>query len=158
MKKIVILGRGGAGKSTLAKRLSSLTNIPYVELDKHFWKPGLLPTPVNEWKELQCKLTKDSSWIMDGDLGEYDALEVRLSAADTVIVLDFPLLICLTRAIKRSPERFDFWWWLITWRLLSRPKLMRSIKSYASSANLRIFRNPDQLEKFLSSVEKLPKK
>lgn len=154
MKKIVILGRGGAGKSTVAKHLSKITGIPFIELDKHFWKPGLVATPIDEWKQIQKKLTVQSSWIMDGDLGKYDALDVRLDAADTILVLDFSLFCCLKRAIRRSQERFDFWWWLITWRWLSRSKIMQSIKIYAPKADVRIFHTPNELEQFIASIER----
>ncbi len=154
MKKIVVLGRGGAGKSTIARRLSKILNIPCIELDKYFWKEGLVPTPISEWKQIQNKLTKENSWIMDGDLGKYDSLEIRLSQADTIIILDFSLYICLKRAIKRSPERFDFWWWLITWPWLSKPKIRQSIKTFAPNANLVIFRNQSEVEKFVNEVRR----
>lgn len=36
-QRVVLLGRGGAGKSTFARSLSEITGIPAVELDKHFW-------------------------------------------------------------------------------------------------------------------------
>ncbi len=49
---------------------------------------------------------------MDGDLGPYDQLDVRLVSADTIILLDFPLLLCAWRAMRRSRERTDFWLWL----------------------------------------------
>ena len=154
MKKIVILGRGRAGKSTTAKRLSKITGIPYIELDKYFWKPGLVATPIDEWRKIQQKLTAGDSWIMDGDLGKYDALEVRMKAADTVIILNFPLYICLYRAIRRSKERSDFWWWLISWRLLSWPKLRRTMDYYAKKADIKIFNTPDELEEFVISIKK----
>ena len=154
MKKIVILGRGGAGKSTTAKRLSKITGIPQIELDKYSWKPGLVATPIDEWRKIQQKLTAGDSWIMDGDLGKYDALEVRMKAADTVIILNFPLYICLYRAIRRSKERSDFWWWLISWRLLSWPKLRRTMDYYAKKADIKIFNTPDELEEFVISIKK----
>ncbi len=153
MKRIVILGRGGAGKSTAANHLSKITGIPFIELDKHFWKPGLMSTPIDEWKQIQKKLTVQSNWIMDGDLGKYDALDVRLSAADTVLVLDFSLFTCFSRAVRRSRERVDFWWWLFTWRWLSRPKVINAINIYASKADVHILRTPKELEQFIVSVK-----
>src|SRR5215471_10511256 len=71
---------------------------------------------------------------MDGDLGKYDELGVRLQAADTVLVLDFSLLRCLVRALRRSKERMDFWWWLVTWRWIERPKIKRAIAEHAPGA------------------------
>jgi len=42
MKRVLILGRGASGKSTLARRLGEITGLPVVELDKAFWRPGSL--------------------------------------------------------------------------------------------------------------------
>ena len=39
-----------------------------------------------------------------------------LPRADTVLILDFSLTRCAWRALRRSRERADFWWWLLTWR------------------------------------------
>ncbi len=153
MKRVVILGRGGAGKSTAATQLGKITQIPVIELDKYFWQPGLLPTPIDEWKQVQHNLTARSQWIMDGDLGKYDVLGIRLRAADTVLVLDFSLTRCFLRAVQRSPERGNFWWWLFTWRWLSRPKVMKAIDAYATKADVHILRTPKALEKFLSGAK-----
>ncbi|HYZ58006.1 MAG TPA: hypothetical protein VE733_31505, partial [Streptosporangiaceae bacterium] len=90
MKRVVIVGRGAAGKSVLAARLGEITGLPVIELDKHFWQPGLAATPPDQWAAVQRRLAQRQSWIMDGDLGPYDVPGPRLEAADTVIVLDFP--------------------------------------------------------------------
>lgn len=145
MKRIVILGRGGAGKSTLAGRLGKSLNIPVIELDKHFWKPGLQPTPLAEWESRQQELVNGDQWIIDGDLGKYDILWPRLKAADTVIVLDYSFIRCFNQARKRSSERFDFWWWVFTWRWISRPKVMKAIHEYANQAEIHVVRSPNQL-------------
>jgi adenylate kinase family enzyme len=150
MQRVVILGRGGAGKSTVARRLGAATGLPVVELDKHFWQPELVPTPREQWIEIQRTLVSGDRWIMDGDLGRYDDLTVRLKAADTVLVLDFGLLLCLHRALRRSRERAEFWWWLASWRWRERPKIKRAIAEYAGQAEVRIFSDPEELERFLS--------
>jgi adenylate kinase family enzyme len=151
MQRVVIFGRGGAGKSTFARKLGRKTGLPVVELDKHFWQPGLIPTPRERWIEAQRRLADQPRWIMDGDLGQYDELSVRLQAADTVLILDFPLLLCLARAMRRSKERMDFWWWLVTWRWIGRPKIKRIVAQYARNAAVRLFTSPKQVERYLSS-------
>lgn len=152
MKRVVILGRGGAGKSTVAVKLSNISGLPVIELDKHFWQTGLQPLSLEKWREVQSNLASKKTWIMDGDLGKYDALEVRLSAADTVIILDFSVWRCAYRAIRRSRERADFWWWLITWRFISRPKIIASIKEHTPKAEVHILRSPRALEQWLSAL------
>jgi nicotinamide riboside kinase len=152
MKRVVILGRGASGKSTLAKRLGEITGLPVIELDKVFWRAGLVATPRDQWAVVQAKLVAEDEWIMDGDLGPYDAVEVRLRAADTVILLDFSLIRCAWRAVRRSRERADFWRWLLAYRFQSRPTLMRAIADHAASADLRVLRDPEALRRFLADV------
>ena len=100
---MVILGRGGAGKSALSRQLSDGTGIPAVELDALFWQPGPTPMDPSRWAACQQELVQRDRWILDGDLGPYDtALEVRLRAADTIVVLDFPFLRCAWRILRRA--------------------------------------------------------
>jgi adenylate kinase family enzyme len=102
VKRVVILGRGGSGKSTLATRLGEITGLPVIELDRVFWQPGLEAMPHAEWVKTQQRLVERENWIMDGDLGHYDAVEARLPAADTIILLDFSLVRCAWRAFRRG--------------------------------------------------------
>src|ERR1700687_5659125 len=152
MKRVVILGRGASGKSTLAARLGEITGLPVIELDKAFWGPGLVATPRDQWVVFQERIVAEERWILDGDLGRYDVVEVRLGAADTIILLDFSLVRCAWRAIRRSPERADFWRWLLAYRWQSRPLLMQAIASHAAKADLHIFPNPKALRRFVADL------
>ncbi len=152
MKRVVILGRGASGKSTLAKRLGVITGLPIIEVDKIFWRPGLIATPREQWVAIQEKLVAEDRWIMEGELGPYDAVEVRLRAADTIIFLDFSLVRCAWRAIRRSHERADFWRWLLAYRYWSRPILRAAIAKHAPNAILHVFRNPEVLGQFVADA------
>ena len=152
MKRVVILGRGASGKSTLAKRLGEVTRLPVIELDKIFWRPALVTTPRDQWVVVQEKLVAEEGWVMDGDLGPYDVVEVRLRAADTVILLDFSLFRCACRAVRRSRERADFWRWLLTYRCHRRPILMQAIAKHAATAEVRVLRNPEAIRRFVADV------
>ena len=66
MRRVVILGRGGAGKSVLARQLSELTGIPAIELDGLFWQPGPAPTPAEAWVARHRELVAGERWIIDG--------------------------------------------------------------------------------------------
>src|SRR5437763_13522667 len=107
MRRVVILGPGASGKSRVAIHLSELTGLPVIELDKLFWRPGLVATPRDQWLKVQERLVGGNGWIIDGDLGPYDAVEVRLHAADTITFLDVSLVRCAWRVIRRSRERAD---------------------------------------------------
>lgn len=152
MRRVAILGRGGAGKSILARRLGEITGLPVIELDKIFWRPGLLPMPRDEWIHLQQKLVQEERWIMDGDLGPYDALEDRLRAADTIVLLDFSLPRCAWQALRRSRERSDFWYWMLNWRRRSRPVLLRAISLHGPMARLHILRGPKAVARFIANA------
>lgn len=152
MQRVVILGRGGAGKSIAARKLGERTGLPVIELDKHFWGPDLTPTPKAAWARTQAGLAAGDRWIMDGDLGPCDVLEVRLARADTVLLLDFSFLRCAWRAARRSKERADFWWWVVAWPWSSRPKLMRAIVDHAREARVRVLRSPRDLDRFIDGV------
>jgi len=152
VKRVVILGPGAAGKSTLAAQLGELTALPVVELDQLFWQPGLRATSREEWRTIQRALVEQDNWILDGDLGPYDAVEIRLQAADTVILLDFSLARCAWRTIRRSPERLDFWLWLFRYRRESRPFLIKAIDQQASEAVVHLLRNPKEVHEFLADI------
>jgi hypothetical protein len=149
VKRVLVLGPGASGKSTLATRLGEITGLPVIELDKIFWRPGLVPTPPDEWAKVQQELIQRDEWIMDGDLGPYDVVEVRLHAADTIIFLDVSVARCVWRALRRSRERFDFWMWLLRYRRRSRPLLRAAIAKHAHGANLHVLRTPRALRQFV---------
>ena len=154
MRRVVILGPGASGKSRLAIHLGKITGLPVIELDKVFWRPGLAATPRDQWIKLQERHVEENGWIIDGDLGPYDAVEVRLKAADTVIFLDFSLIRCPWRAIRRSRERADFWLWLLRYRRQCRPFLMEAIAKHAGHATLHVIRNPEALRRFVADVRR----
>lgn len=152
MKRVVILGPGASGKSTLAVLLGEITGLGVMELDKIFWGPGLVPKSRDQWVNIQQALVEADGWIMDGDLGPDDAVEVRLRAADTLILLDFSLVRCAWRALRRSRERADFWLWLLRYRRQSRPFLMGAIANHAAHATIHVLRNPGALRRFVAEV------
>jgi adenylate kinase family enzyme len=153
MKRVAILGRGAAGKSILAQKLSHTLDLPVIELDSIFWQPDLRPTPEREWAEIQRKFVEGDRWIIDGDLGPYDgSLELRLRAADTIIVLDFPLWRSVWQALRRSRETRGFWIWVYRYRRDSLPTVIEAIATHAAHATVHILHNPRQVHRFLDST------
>ena len=153
MNRVVVLGRGGAGKSALAARLGVLTGLPVIELDKYFWSSDLTPVPMDQWKALQRSMISGPRWILDGDLGPYDAPSVRLKAADTVIVLDFALWRCAWRAARRSRENLVFWRWLVSYRHRSLPGVRAAIVAHARDADVYLLCKPRDVRQFLAQVK-----
>jgi len=153
VRRVVILGRGGAGKSALARQLSALTGIPAIELDSVFWQHGPAPTPVEEWVHKQRELVAGESWILDGDLGPYDSgLGARLTAADTIIVLDFGLLRCAWRTLRRGREQAEYWHWIWSYRRRYMPRLRVAVAAHLPRAQVHVLRNPAAVRRFLADV------
>jgi adenylate kinase family enzyme len=153
VQRVVLLGRGGAGKSTLARQLGAVTDLPVTELDSLFWQAGLtLPDPA-QWRASQRELVLADAWILDGDLGPYDhALADRLRTADTIIVLNFNLLRCTWRTLRRGREGPDYWRWVWAYRRRSLPVIMSAIHRDAPQARLYVLRDPGQAERFLAEI------
>jgi adenylate kinase family enzyme len=148
----MIVGPGASGKSTLAAALGQITGLPVIELDQLFWQPGLAATAPDRWVDIQRELVRQPLWILDGDLGPYDVIEVRLRAADTVVFLDFSLVRCAWRAVRRSRENADFWRWLWAYRRRSRPALLQAISAYAPGADLHVLATPRAVRRLLTTV------
>lgn len=100
MKKIVIIGSPGAGKSTFAQRLSYILDIEVIHLDRYFWQPGWKEFSRRDRITIEQELinTKDQ-WIIEGSY--LSSSDNRLRAADTIIFLDTPYFLCLWRVITR---------------------------------------------------------
>ena len=124
----MIVGCGGAGKSTLARQLGEKLDLPVVHLDKLFWRPGWEHISRPEFDELHRKAMEGETWILDGDYSR--TMAERIKHCDTVIYLDFSRIACFRGVLKRiittygkvrpdmgegCPERFDLdflkWVW-----------------------------------------------
>jgi adenylate kinase family enzyme len=149
--RVLVLGRGGAGKTTFGRRLSALTGLPLTELDEVFWQDGLRPLSRERWAELQEQLSAGDSWILDGDLGPYDLLFPRLRRADAVVVLDFSLARCVWRAARRGRENADFWRWVWGYRR-SLQSVLAAIGSENPAARVHVLRSPRAADRLLAGL------
>jgi adenylate kinase family enzyme len=139
MRRILIIGSGGAGKSTLSVRLGEALDIPVLHLDTLFWKPGWVMTPVDEERAKLAAVMRDVCWSMDGNYGS--TRDPRSSGAVTSMCLDLPRVTCLRRVVKRrmqyhgktrpdmgpgNPERIDvsFLKWIWNYPRDARPRVL----------------------------------
>ena len=104
MQRVVVTGPAGAGKTELARALGRRLEIPVVHLDTLFWKPGWVPTPPDEWEQVQRREVAAERWVVDSQFD--DMLPDWLQAADTVVFVDASPVRCLWRVSRRrlSPE------------------------------------------------------
>lgn len=99
MRRILVIGSGGAGKSTFSAKLGVKLGLPVVHLDACYWSAGWVERDKEEWREVVGRLVAEAAWIMDGNYG--GTLDMRLAACDTVIFLDMPRFLCLWRILRR---------------------------------------------------------
>jgi adenylate kinase family enzyme len=167
MRKVLVIGSGGAGKSTFARRLGARLKIKVIHLDSLYWRPGWAETPKAEWLKCVEELLKEESWIMDGNYS--GTLELRLESCDTVIFLDLPRSVCLWRVVKRllqyrnrsrpdmadeCPEKLnlEFLRWVWGYPRRTRPKVLERLKEFSQSKQIIFLRSQPEVEKFLASL------
>lgn len=100
MKKVAIFGNAGGGKSTLAKQLAEITNLPLYSLDKIKYQAGGGEVPHAEYINTHSSLLGKEEWIIDG-FGCASSAWERFSVADTLIYIDLPLLTHVMWVTKR---------------------------------------------------------
>ena len=100
MERVMIIGCGGAGKSTLARALGEKTGLPVVHLDQIWWSPGNWQhLEQEEFDERLRRELENPRWILDGNFNR--TMEPRLVKCDTVIYLDMNRFICMKNWIAR---------------------------------------------------------
>ena len=167
MRRVLVIGSGGAGKSTLARALSERIGLEVVHLDVHFWNPGWVPTPDDEWLPILDGLMARDAWIMDGSF--YKTLPQRIARADTVLFVDTPRWKCLVRAISRliryrgrnrpdlaegCPERFDwpFLFWIWGYKKRTRPGVLETLARHKDTHRVEILRSNHAIRRLLASI------
>ncbi|MBA3365927.1 MAG: adenylate kinase [Actinobacteria bacterium] len=98
-RRILVVGPSGAGKTKLALGLGETLGLPLVHLDSHRWRAGWVALPHAAWRSAVAELVRKPAWIMDGT---YEStLDLRVPAADTIVVLERPRLLCVTGVLRR---------------------------------------------------------
>ena len=166
MERIVIIGCGGAGKSTLARQLGEKLNLPVVHLDKLWWKPGWVETSRDDFDAKLAQELKKPRWIMDGNFNR--TIEVRIAKCDTIIYMDFSRVTCLLGVLKRvitthgkvrpdmgegCPERFDleFLKWVWSFNYKNRQRYYK-ILNETQGVETIVLKNRRMVKRFLRSL------
>ena len=167
MRRIVVIGPLGAGKSTLALKISRLLGIPVHHLDWLYLGDSWTPTPPAEWQALLDRIVAGESWIIDGNFTS--SLPQRFAAADIVIYLDISPLTSTIRATRRrilhrwrpapgvpggSRPMFDaqLFRWIWTFPKRNRLYLLEQLRQPAVAEKTIILRTPRDVRRFLRSL------
>lgn len=167
MKKVLVTGSGDAGKSTFARRLGKATNIKVVHLDQLYFKPDWVKSSKEDWGAKVAEIISRETWILDGNYS--GTMEMRMAACDTVIFLDLPRLICVSRILKRAAvyyrrnrpdmaagcyERFDAEFVRRVWNYpqQSKPKIEVVLRRFAAEKTIIRLKSKRAVEDFFREI------
>lgn len=140
MKKIIVIGSPGAGKSTFARKLQAVTRLPLYYLDLLWHRKDQTNVSATAFDGALEKILATDEWIIDGNY--LRTMERRLAACDTVFLLDYPLDICLAGAQARiGQKRVDLPWvetefdeefrqWILNFPTEQLPKIYQLLVKY----------------------------
>ena len=161
MKKIIVIGCSGSGKTTFAEKLRDKIGIELFYLDAIWHRPDRTHISREEYDARLSEILALDSWIIDGNYSR--TIETRMAACDTVLLFDLPVDVCLEGAISRlGKARYDMPW--IDTEL--DPKLKSDIEEFPSKnlpaiyalldkysdKNIAIFKSREEADEFLANI------
>lgn len=162
MKRILVIGCPGAGKSTFARRLSAKTRIPLHYLDMIWHRPDKTTVGREAFVEELNKIIKGDAWIIDGTY--FHTLPLRLEHCDTVVLFDIPLELCLEGACHRiGKPREDMPWieteldqkfyqWIVDFPKMQMPAINDLLSSYSQKLNIIRLKSREEADAFIDSL------
>lgn len=166
MRRILVLGCCGAGKSLLSRQLAEANDLPLIHLDAHYWRPGWVEPEAAEWRSTVERLVAQPAWVMDGNYK--GTLDLRLPRAELVVLLEPGRLRCLQGALGRiwrhrgetrpdmgagCPERLDldFLRYIWTFDAVIRPRVEQALAEHYRDGRVVRLASRAEVAGFLAS-------
>lgn len=163
MKKIIVIGCPGSGKSVFSRALHKITDVPLYHLDMMNWNSDRTTVDKSTFQERLRNTIQKDEWIIDGNYGS--TIELRLQACDTVFFLDYPLDVCLNGVMeRRGKARSDMPWiesedeedaefieFIKNYNSQSKPRIMELLYKY-SHKDIHVFKNRNEADEFLKQI------
>ena len=159
MKKVIVIGCSGSGKTTFSEKLRDKSGLPLYYLDAIWHRPDKTHISRDEFDvRLQDILERDE-WIIDGNYSR--TMERRMAACDTVVLFDLPTEICLEGITSRIGTKRPDIPWIDTeldpvlkmqteeFKSKSLPDIYEMIDKYKDSKNIVIFKSREEADDFL---------
>lgn len=163
MKRILVIGSPGAGKSTFSRKLHNKFDLPLFYLDNLFWKADKTTIPPKMLNKQIKSILKQPQWIIDGNYSQY-LLDERLDACNTVFFLDYDVETCLQgvrdRIGKKRPdlpwieqeEDPEFMEYIRQFPLTKRPQIIETLSKHPQ-INQYQFKNRKYASDFLNQYK-----
>lgn len=161
MKKVIVIGCPGSGKTTFAEGLAKCTGLPLYYLDAIWHKPDKTHIPREEFDSRLCEIFALPEWIIDGNYKR--TIEVRLKECDTVFLFDLPTEVCLQGVRERiGKERYDLPWleteldeefrqFIESFPTDTLPYIYELLEKY-SDKSIVTFRSREEADNYISSL------
>ena len=159
VKKIIVIGCPGSGKSTFSRALREKTGLPLCYLDMLFWNADKTTVERSVFLERLSFVMEGDAWIIDGNYAA--TLEDRLKACDTAFFLDYPTEVCLSGVEARRGKRRDDMPWIEVeedenftefvkaFEKDTRPQILTLLDKY-SERNIIIFKSREESDAYLN--------
>lgn len=159
MKKVIVIGCPGSGKTTFAVKLNKQTGLPLYHLDAIWHKPDKTHIPREDFDERIAEIFATPEWIIDGNYSR--TIEMRLKECDTVFLFDLPAEVCLQGAIDRIGKgRYDMPWlekeldpefeqFIKEFSATTLPKIYRLLDKYKDEKEIMIFKSREESDEFI---------
>lgn len=162
MRRAVVIGCPGGGKSTFARKLRDATGLPLYYLDQLWHRPDRTTRSREEFDRGLEELLQGERWIIDGNY--IRTMERRLEACDTVFLLDFPLELCLSGAAERiGKKREDLPWvevefdeefrrWILGFPQAQLPQIYALLEKYRETRTVAVFRSRAEADAYVRTL------
>ncbi|MBO4325617.1 MAG: adenylate kinase [Lachnospiraceae bacterium] len=163
MKKIIIIGSPGAGKSTFARKLRDKTGLPLYYLDMLWHLPDRTTVTREEFDAKLAAIMAADEWILDGNFGR--TMETRMQHCDTIFLLDYPMEVCLAGIKARvgtvreempwveEELNKDFAQWVTEFPKVRLPEIYSLLEKYQEGREVHILRSREETDAYLQSLE-----
>ena len=163
MKKVVVIGSPGAGKSVFSRKLGKVTGLPLYHLDMLYHNEDGTHITREELIEKLSEIFKEDKWIIDGNYQK--TLELRIQQCDTVFLLDFPTDICIEGAQARIGTKRDDLPWIekeldesfkkciMDFSKEKLPQIYEILSKYIDKKKIIIFKSREDADKYIDDIE-----